>query len=205
LIDYILSGALLRHWVRAVSIIVVVLVASSIFYNQIHGSSLGSFVEEQLDKIRDVSSNAGNMPPGIFLAIILNNLQVLAVMVILSPTLVLPLLIASFQGVVVGYMVSQIIEGGGVSVAGVDFKFDPVTIYYALSVHGVVEVPAIALILSPLIAVREYGFVRSLKNMIRLIPIAALLLVIAAVIESTVTLIALIIIIAVKILIGGWG
>ncbi|MEB3773451.1 MAG: stage II sporulation protein M [Desulfurococcales archaeon] len=194
------SNRLVRYWVYMILLISITMTLSTLFYPVLASTRVGDVVERQIEELFEkAESVSGPDPVGLAALIFLNNTMILLLMALLSPTIVAPILIGMYQGLVVGYIIPALLEGGFINS---QVGYGPVVIYYGLSVHGVIEIPAIALALSPLLGVFRQGLRRTITYVFKLVPYSVLLLVIAAVIESVVTRVMIILIVLIKILFG---
>jgi len=194
------STRLVRYWIYMILLISVTMILSTLFYPTLSSTRVGDVVERQIEELfRKAESVSGADPLGLAAMILLNNTIILLLMALLSPTIIAPILIGMYQGLVVGYIIPVMLEGG---LNNSQALYGPVVLFYGLSVHGVIEIPAIALALSPLLGVFEQGFKKTIIYIFKLVPYSILLLVIAAVIESVVTRAVIVLVILIKILLG---
>ncbi len=139
----------------------------------------------------------GKMPSGdlnpllLFPFIVVNNSIVIIVTLLFSFTIIVPFLVIAVNGVVVGFLSAY--------VANMGYKY--LTIFAYIAPHGVIEVPAVALAASSFIVVFTRGLGKLPENAVSIFIIALIMILVAALVESTVTLaLAFILDLALKVL-----
>ncbi len=195
--DEVYTARFLKAWVTVSLIVSASLVASTISYPLLRDTVVGQTIEDQLRQVLDMAQSEGQSLISLPLLIILNNMQVALIIALLSPTLILSLGLEAFQGAVVGYFIPMILYGALNTGQIVDVS-DPLFVFYGLVIHGVVEIPAIALVAAPVILARTTGIRKAFTNSVKLIPHAFILLAIAGIVESTITVVVVLLIALVK-------
>ena len=191
--EYVYSRGFLRDWILSTAIIVVVMVAVSAAYPAIAESSVGDAIRRQLEQLVEKAGGGPLNPLSLMALIILNNVRVALIMALSSPTLVLPVMIEAFQGAAVGYMISAVLHGDYLA-PSVGVQLTPLLIHYGLVPHGVVEIPAISLVVAPLIGVGRHGLKKAVVYSLSLLPLTIAMLIVAGVVESTVTIVLILLI-----------
>ncbi len=195
--DYMVSGEFARDWIMATLIVTITVVGASSFYPIIKYTWLGELIEDQIEQLRKLVEGGSSLP--LILLIILNNIRVLLIITITVPTVILPVGILAFQGIVVGYLTSFMLENPVISVSPeASITITPMYLFLALIVHGIVEIPAFSMVMAPLMSFRKRGIKATFKLSIALLPLSTLMLIVAATVESiiTPTIVALYIIIS---------
>jgi len=141
-------------------------------------------VEGALGGIEDIAS----LPPYLLpLAIFANNFFIAVVVAALSFTVIVPLANLVFNGIVVGYVVSevagQLVEQG--------LALSPASAAALLAPHGSLEIPAVAIAASSMAWITR-GLRATLRAAVRNLAVALSLLLVAALAEVAVTPIAFI-------------
>lgn len=183
--DWLLDRSFILTWASLIALFYIAMLAGSALY---HTSPLG--VREQvISLVREYYESRvpeGYLNPLVFFTVILiNNSVVVVIATLLSITLLAPLLIMIVNGLIVGFIISLSAEIGGVAGGGLSY----LSIYLFIAPHGVIEIPAIALASSAF----SIAFRRGLKTFLSSLPSILLLslsmIFVAALVESTVTII----------------
>ncbi|MCE4602189.1 MAG: stage II sporulation protein M [Desulfurococcales archaeon] len=190
---YIYSRGFLGDWLLSTMIIVALMIIVSAAYPIIAESSIGKTIREQLDQLLEGADETPLDPISLMSVIILNNIRVAIIIVLTSPTLALPLVIEAFQGAAIGYMISATLYGDYLT-ASAGIPIIPLVIHYGLVPHGAVEIPAISLLVAPILGVRRYGFKKAIVYSISMLPLTIVMLIVAGVVESTVTIVLILLI-----------
>lgn len=203
---FLLEKGLAKYWILGLLLFVAPMVLTALFYDYVEDSPIGGFLEEALGGLQERAKSVeglGNLAVRIaatFALILANNLVVALIMALSSVTIVLPVAVIAFNGLLNGYVVGAVLRGsltlpeGGLAARDVS----PIDVFAALAPHGVIEIPALALLVAPLMAVNSLSYKEAVKTSISLVPVVAVLLAVAALIESTITLIGLSIVQAVS-------
>ncbi len=167
-----------RMWI----IVVLLFSATGIIATIAYSSLLNSLFSEQLlDKFEDMAGDSFN-PFLLSMKIFINNTLVTLVSALLSVTVILPLFIIAINGIAVGFISSYAIYNTDNTL----FQ-SPYMIFYSLITHGSIEVPALSLVAAAvLFAGRSVNAI--IKNVISVIPVSIVMLLVAAVVESTLTI-----------------
>ncbi|MFN4045890.1 MAG: stage II sporulation protein M [Acidilobaceae archaeon] len=120
----------------------------------------------------------GLNPLMLFLFIVVNNSIVIIVTLLLSFTIIVPILVIAVNGAVVGFISAYVADLG--------YRYS--TVFAYIAPHGVIEVPAIALAASSFIVIFTRGLKRLPEDVVRIFMIAFIMILVAALVESTVTL-----------------
>jgi uncharacterized membrane protein SpoIIM required for sporulation len=163
------------------------------FADKIVSGPIGDTIKREvkgLEKYR----NVGPLTP---LYIYTNNLRVSLIMDVLYPTIIVPPLLIAINGIVVGLLPTGLLVEPSFKMEGLS-PGDMGLLYYALLVpHGMLEITTIVLVGS-LIASGYSGCIRGvLSRMVRRFILALINLSVAAIVESTVTLVVAVIILSI--------
>lgn len=175
LLDIVLDRTFVRIWI---SLVILFGLSSSL-------SSLAyfSFREEARELLqKTIAERAELLAPGelAFPVILANNFLVALFSSLLSATIIVPVFVISFNGALVGSLVSAVLERGPTELT--------YTIYFLLAPHGALEVPALALASSAAAALlggRSY-----LSYVLRSSALAFFMLLFAALVEQALILMA---------------
>jgi len=128
--------------------------------------------------------SVGLNPVILFLIILVNNSVVVILTWLLSITIVFPIVVVAVNGFIVGFVVPFTIRAS----EGLGFNVDYITLFLTLAPHGVIEVPAIALVSSAFIIAFTRGFGKFLSSMPGILVVALAMILVAAAVESTISL-----------------
>jgi len=128
--------------------------------------------------------SVGLNPVILFLIILVNNSVVVILTWLLSVTIVFPIVVIAVNGLIVGFVVPFAIRAG----ESLGFNVDYITLFLTLAPHGVIEVPAIALVSSAFIIAFTRGFREFLSSMPGVLIVALAMILVAAAVESTISL-----------------
>jgi uncharacterized membrane protein SpoIIM required for sporulation len=128
-------------------------------------------------------------PIVLFMVVLINNTVVAIVAWLLSITVVVPLLTMLVNGLLVGFIVSLVASLGGAAGGGYNY----LSLYLSLAPHGIIEIPAIALASSSFAIALTRGFKRFISSLPSVLILALIMIAIAAIVESTITIILAII------------
>ena len=168
----------LKLWIIIIILFSTTSIIAAIAYNSLLSSL---FSEQILDKFRGMADDSFN-PFLLSMKIFINNTLVTLVSALLSVTIILPLLIIAINGIAVGFISSYAIYNTENTIFN-----SPYIIFYSLITHGSIEVPAISLIAATtLLAGRDINTI--IKNVTYAIPVSIVMLLVAAVVESTLTI-----------------
>lgn len=180
--SWLLERSFVISWILFITIFYVSSIAGSIFYHV-----LPVELKEQISSwIR--SYYESRIPHGAFnpltlLVIILVNNSVVAILTwLLSITIVFPLIVMTVNGLLVGFITTLVVVSQTFS--------SYTTIFLSLAPHGVIEIPALALVASAFTLIFIRGFSEFLSAMPGILVLALIMIAIAALVESTVTVIA---------------
>ncbi|MEM2223168.1 MAG: stage II sporulation protein M [Acidilobaceae archaeon] len=175
LLVFMLDSRLIYAWVLLTLIFGLFAVIASAVYPLFKGSIedfISSFIESRLP--------GPSINPFLILSLILvNNSIVVIVVGLLSITVLVPLAVLAFNGAIVGFIISLTNDNMGLSYPA---------IFILLAPHGIIEVPAIALVSSVFIAFFIGGLKLFISILPRVIVTSLIMIFVAAIIESTVTL-----------------
>ncbi|MEB3859688.1 MAG: stage II sporulation protein M [Desulfurococcales archaeon] len=196
---FLLGPGIAKYWVASLLVFAVPMIASSILYEEIAGSPLGEAVSEALSDLERRASwlqdieNPAARAAAVFALILANNVIVAVIMAASSVTLLIPVGVLAFNGVMVGYVMGAFLRGltGTVEAQAAAVEPSTIDLFVALTPHGIIEIPALALIAAPLLAAGKIGYVEAVKTSISLLPVTLALLAVAALVESTITVILL--------------
>ncbi len=181
----------LRMWIAVILLFNVTSIVTAVLYDNIRDSL---FSQELLNKFEDIAGGSFN-PFLMSLQIFVNNIFVTLVSALLSITLILPLFIIAINGAAVGFISSYALYG----VENTIFS-TPYLIFYSLITHGSIEVPALSIIATTaLLAGRNLNTI--IRSVASVLPIPVVMLLIAAIIESTLTIALILILSFIKLLI----
>ena len=152
----------------------------AMFYNAIISSFTGQLLLNQTQQIRQIAAYVkmtgwtyAALPIIIFLKNSLTDLLVYSLLV----TLVIPVAVLIFNGGLVGFVTELTLPVHG----------NPLVIFYLLAPHGVIEIPAFTLTAASLSLIRR-GVGSMYSKGFALLVLSISMLVIAAIVESTLTL-----------------
>lgn len=189
LVEQVVGDPLLP--VRVVAVIAffgLVLVGSTLYYEVIRDSPVGSVIEEAISNIEDIGAAPKLLLP---LIIFLNNVVVALRVVLFSFTIILPFVDVGFNAVVVSYVIADSILAGGLG----DFLPTgsiPQYIFAVLTPHGSIEIPALGVAASTAFYMvdhlkgRKVGLLRVAKRNFLL---TLYMLMVAAILEVTVSVV----------------
>jgi len=123
-------------------------------------------------------------PVTLFLNILINNSVVIILTWLLSVTIVFPMVVITVNGLILGFAVPFAIRAS----ESLGFNVDYITLFLTLAPHGVIEVPAIALVSSAFIMAFTRGFREFLSSMPGILIVALAMILVAAAVESTISL-----------------
>jgi len=176
---------------RVVAVLVLLgasMVAAVVGYDWIRSQVVGQMVEESIEQVTSLADQPWYMFP---ILIFENNARLAIVTALLSPVFIIPLFIIAFNGMVVGYVVVEaIIAGFGVKglLTGVE---GPGRIIFAfLAPHGSIEIPALAVAASTMFYLVDKARgvpVSFLRVLARNLALSILILAVAAIVETTIT------------------
>lgn len=169
----LLDPYMYKAWISLTVLFGFVSIVASAAYPLYNGLVEG-LVREFGEKIPSVDLN----PLVLFLFIVLNNSIVIIVTLLLSFTIIVPILVIAINGAVVGFFSAYIAYSG--------YKYS--TIFAYIAPHGIIEVPAIALAASSFIVIFTRGLRRLPEDAVRIFMIAFTMILVAALVESTITL-----------------
>ncbi len=188
-----------RYWVLGLLIFVVPMILTVLLQDLVKESPLGVVVERALEGVRERArsvegfENALARIAATFALILANNVLVALVMALTSVTVVVPIAVIAFNGVLTGYVIGTIVGEPPAGPEGQLLARDvsSIGVFAALTPHGVIEIPALALLAAPLLAINVLGYKEAVKTCFSLVPVVIVLLAVAALVESTITLIGL--------------
>jgi len=128
--------------------------------------------------------SVGLNPVTLFLFILVNNSVVVILTWLLSITIVFPIVVIAVNGFIVGFVVPFAIRAG----ESLGSNMDYITLFLTIAPHGVIEVPAIALVSSAFIIAFTRGFGKFLSSMPGILVVALAMILVAAAVESTISL-----------------
>ncbi len=168
----------LRMWIIVILLFGVTSITATIAYSSVSSSFLS---EQLLDKFKDMAGDSFN-PFLLSMKIFINNTIVTLVSALLSITIILPLFIIAVNGIAVGFISSYAMYNTENTLF-----HSPYMVFYSLITHGSIEVPALSLVAAAvLFAGRNVNVI--IKNVTQVIPVSIVMLLVAAVVESTLTI-----------------
>ena len=168
----------LRMWIIVILLFSATGIIATITYSILRNSL---FSEQLLDKFKDMASDSFN-PFLLSMKIFINNTLVTLVSALLSITIILPLFIIAINGIAVGFISSYAMYNTENTIF-----HSPYMVFYSLITHGSIEVPALSLVAATvLFAGRNINAI--VKNVTSIIPVSIVMLLVAAVVESTLTI-----------------
>jgi len=169
--DIVVDDRRFNSWLAYLLLFAASMILETLFHEAIRDSMLGRLASNVLGKF------AGLPASPVLLAVVIfaNNLLVATILAITSPTLIIPVAIIIFNGVLVGYVVSE-----RVGVLG------QASLLVGLTTHGGIEVSAISLA-AALGLIAGGGFLRTLKLSVKLAPVIIVMLSLAAITEAFIT------------------
>ena len=142
--------------------------------------------ERSIERMEELSRLASVVP--LPLLILGNNAVVATIEALSSITIVAPIIIIAFNSWILGSLVGSILSGGEL-IDGLEGPIAALTTFMSLAPHGVVEVPAMTLVAASVAKLR-LGPKSVLKTALKLLPVSLLMLLIAAIVESALIIIA---------------
>ena len=185
-IEEVTSPSTIRVGLILIALFTVSSLAPLLAAGHIEGTTIGNLVKDQLDSLKKAGESGYTDLP---LRIYLNNVKVSALIALLYPTVILPVIIVIINGLVVGFLpimfdLGSTLRGAGITLSPADAGF---FYYVGLVPHGMLELTTIVVVAS-LIAQGFRGGLRGIVSRIvgRLI-IAGVNLLIAALVETVIT------------------
>lgn len=180
-IDEVASNKYIRYvWYLLILGLGITAIAVSALYNYIVSSPLGSYLLNELGSLRNTVGFVNTTAYSYALlpeVIYLNNSRVDLINFVLLLTMVIPVVIIDvLNGGLVGF----------VSMYRLPALKNALVVFYLLSPHGVVEIPAFALVASSIVTIK-YGVRRMYYIAFALLLMSLLMLFVAALVESTIT------------------
>ncbi|AFZ70855.1 uncharacterized membrane protein [Caldisphaera lagunensis DSM 15908] len=169
--------SLRRTWITLIALFGIVGIIIILSYNAIMQSFVGQYLQSQESGIRQIAQSFGLGNSYYLLPFIIfgNNVKTAIITWVSSLTIVIPILIVAVNGGLVGF----VLPGA--------YPNPPLVLFYLLVPHGVIEIPSVTLVSSVFILLISKGPVKMYKNSIGLLLISAIMLAVAAFIESFLT------------------
>jgi stage II sporulation protein M len=183
-VDEIAQDSLYRRaWYAFIVLFGVVAMLVATFYNKIVSGYLGQYLLNETQSIRSIASFANTSGPYFYAAlpgiIFAKNSLTDIIDYALLITIVFPFFVIVLNGGLVGF----------VSVYTLPLHGNALAIFYFLAPHGVIEIPAFSLVASSMVLFFKRGIGRTYALAFSLLVLSVLLLVVAAIMESSVTLV----------------
>lgn len=183
--DIILDDALHRAVVLVLLIISAMVVLEPVYHDWLSSTVLGRIIEDMLSTLKEeVSPGEGSILYTLLeiLGIIyVRNISVTLILAITSITILIPLAILVFNGMVIGYTITYVFSDPESPL----FHNAP-GIAATLIVHGAVEIPAVSLLVAATVAALRHPK-RALSIAIRVLPVSVILLIVAGIVEAFIT------------------
>ncbi len=177
-IDLLINEKSLRRtWITLIALFGIVGIVIIISYNAIMQSFIGQYLQSQESGIRQIAQSFGIGNNYYLLPFIIfgNNVKTAIITWISSITIVIPILIVAVNGGLVGF----VLPGA--------YPNPPLVLFYLLVPHGVIEIPSVTLVASVFILMISKGPTKMYKDSIGILVISAIMLAVAAFIESFLT------------------
>ncbi|MCC6044304.1 MAG: stage II sporulation protein M [Desulfurococcaceae archaeon] len=182
---WILERSFVITWISLVTLFYIATLVGSLLYH-----AAPETIKEQI--VLWISEYYKSRVPGLtlnpivlFMVVLINNTVVAIVAWLLSITVVVPLLTMLVNGLLVGFIVSLVASLGGAAGGGYNY----LSLYLSLAPHGIIEIPAIALASSSFAIALTRGFKRFISSLPSVLILALIMIAIAAIVESTITII----------------
>lgn len=173
-----------RAWYLFIAVFGLVAVLVATFYREIISSYLGQYLLNQTQSIRSIVSFVNTSSPYFYAAlpgIIFAKNSLTDIMdFVLMITIVFPIFVIILNGGLVGF----------VSVYTLPIHGNSLVIFYFLAPHGVIEIPAFSLVASSMILIFRRGLSKAYSIAFSLLALSVLMLVVAALTESSITILA---------------
>jgi stage II sporulation protein M len=166
-------------WYLLIVVFGVSAVLVAVFYNSLQSSVLGSYMANETQQIKEVAgyfSNSSSLYALLPVIIYANNSLKDVIMYALLIVLVFPPLVLIINGGLVGY----------VSMLTLPIHGNSLVVFYYLVPHGVIEIPAFSLTAASIVLIRR-GVGAMYYRAFPLLVLSLTLLIVAAIVESTVT------------------
>lgn len=183
--DLILDRNLVYSTILFIFLFSIIMLVEPGIHGTIKRTLIGQVIDRALEQMREEFAGTGGVPPAqyfIFLAgrIYIQNLSVSAILSATAFTLIAPFIILSFNGLIVGYVLTeQLLNPAG-----------PLSSVHSLAAvimpHGAIEIPAIALVAGTSIKILD-GLRAAFRYAIKALLLSAILLLIAALTEAFIT------------------
>ncbi len=182
---WILERSFVITWISLVTLFYIATLVGSLLYH-----AAPETIKEQIvlwiseyyeSRVPSLTLN----PIVLFMVVLINNTVVAIVAWLLSITVVVPLLTMLVNGLLVGFIVSLVASLGGAAGGGYNY----LSLYLSLAPHGIIEIPAIALASSSFAIALTRGFKRFISSLPSVLILALIMIAIAAIVESTITII----------------
>ncbi len=177
-IDLLINEDSLRKtWILLIALFGIAGIAIVISYNVIMQSFIGQYLHSQESSIRQIAQSFGiGNNEYLFPFIIFgNNVKTAIITWISSITIIIPILIVSFNGGLVGFVLPSANSN------------PPLVLFYLFVPHGVIEIPSVTLVASTFILLISKGPVKMYRYSIGILIISVIMLAVAAFIESFIT------------------
>ncbi|ADL18561.1 hypothetical protein ASAC_0153 [Acidilobus saccharovorans 345-15] len=171
-----------RAWYLFIIAFGVVAILVATFYKEIVSSYVGQYLLNQTQSIRSIVSFVNTSSPYFYAAlpgIIFAKNSLTDIMdFVLMITMVFPIFVVVLNGGLVGF----------VSVYTLPIHGSSLAIFYFLAPHGVIEIPAFSLVASSMVLIFKRGLSKAYSVAFSMLVLSVLLLVVAALMESSVTI-----------------
>jgi uncharacterized membrane protein SpoIIM required for sporulation len=182
---WILERSFVITWISLVTLFYIATLGGSLLYHAAPETIKEQIVlwinEYYISRVPSLTLN----PIVFFMVVLINNTVVAIVAWLLSITVVVPLLTMLVNGLLVGFIVSLVASLGGAAGGGYNY----LSLYLFLAPHGIIEIPAIALASSSFAIALTRGFKRFISSLPSVLILALIMIAIAAIVESTITII----------------
>ena len=183
--DLILDRNLVYSTILFILLFSIIMLVEPGIHDAIKRTLIGQVIDRALEQMREEFTDTSGVPPAqyfMFLAgrIYIQNLSVSAILSATAFTLIAPFIILSFNGLIVGYVLTeQLLNPAG-----------PLSSVHSLAAvimpHGAIEIPAIALVAGTSIKILD-GLRAVFRYAIKALLLSAILLLIAALTEAFIT------------------
>ena len=177
-IDLLINEKSLRRtWIILIALFGIVGIIIIFSYNTIMQSFIGQYLQSQESGIRQIAQSfeIGNNYYLLPFVIFGNNIKTALITWISSITIIIPILIVAVNGGLVGFVLPAA------------YSHPPLVLFYLLVPHGVIEIPSVTLVASVFILLISKGPAKMYRDSIGILIMSAIMLAVAAIIESFLT------------------
>lgn len=181
LYDWLLESGYVAAWIFFLVLFYIALVAGNVAYyvmpEELRERLALSIREYFESRILQVGPN----PLLLFIVIFVNNALVTIITWLLSITIIVPVLVVAINGLLIGFFIPLLFD---LRIGDVSYLY----LFLTVAPHGVIEIPAITLAASVFTLVFFRGFKGFLSALPGVLLLAIIMILVAAVVESTVSL-----------------